>query len=119
MDGEHTGDLRRCIEDDDDDWCFTATFVHKVSLMGLAAPKGNETKSRMKQICLCRDSNTDGSDLCSNTLPLNHGGARMHAQKKDSAIWKKRLSIVSQESLTSCALYNNAELNSDSYFFYL
>ncbi|KAK2155439.1 hypothetical protein LSH36_240g02045 [Paralvinella palmiformis] len=28
----------------DDDWCFTATFVHRVGLMGRATSKGNETK---------------------------------------------------------------------------
>jgi len=26
-------------------------------------------------LCPCRDSNTGGSDLCSNTLLLDHGGA--------------------------------------------
>jgi len=51
-------------DDDDDDWCFKATFVHMV---------GNETKSKIKQPSDMprRDSNTGGSDLWSNTLPLD------------------------------------------------
>ena len=31
-------------DDDDDDWCFTATFVHVVGEMGRATSEGNETK---------------------------------------------------------------------------
>jgi len=40
--------------------------------MGRATYKGNGTKSKM---CPHRDSNTGGSDLWSNTQPLNHAGA--------------------------------------------
>jgi len=45
--------------------------------MGRATSKGNEAKSRMKQpsdMRPRRDSNTGGSDLWSNTLPLDQGG---------------------------------------------
>jgi len=34
--------------DDDDDWCFTAIFVHMVGQIGRATSKGNEEKSKMK-----------------------------------------------------------------------
>ena len=60
-------------KDDDDDWCFTATFVHKVGYMGRATSNGNEAKSKMKQpsdIPTPRFE-TGGSDLWSNTLPLD------------------------------------------------
>ena len=33
------------MQDDDDDWCFMATFVHMV---GRATSKGNERKLKMK-----------------------------------------------------------------------
>ena len=33
---------------DNDDWCFTATFVDKVDWMGRTTYKGNEGKSKMK-----------------------------------------------------------------------
>ena len=32
----------------DDDWRFTATFVHMVGQMGRVISKGNEAKSKMK-----------------------------------------------------------------------
>jgi len=37
------------VDDEDDDWCFTATFVHMVSKIGLPTSKGNEAKSKMNQ----------------------------------------------------------------------
>jgi len=46
------------LRKDDDDWCFTANFVHKRSQRWNAL-----------QICRRRDSNSGGSDLCSNALP--------------------------------------------------
>ena len=62
-----------------DNWCFTATFVHMLDLMGEATCKGNEAKSKMKHhLDMNRsDSNTDGNDLWSNTLPLDQGGTPM------------------------------------------
>jgi len=35
-------------DDDDDDWCCMATFVHMVGWMGRATSEGNEAKSKMK-----------------------------------------------------------------------
>ena len=40
--------------------------------MGRATSEGNEAKSKTKKPS---DSNTGGSDLWSNTLPLDDGGA--------------------------------------------
>ena len=39
------------LTNNDNDWCFTATFVHKVGQMGMgqAISKGNETKWKVKQ----------------------------------------------------------------------
>ena len=36
------------VDQQDDDGCFTATFVHSVGYMGQATSKGNEAKSKMK-----------------------------------------------------------------------
>ena len=48
--------------------------------MGRATSKANEAKSKMKQPSDMphRDSNTGGSDLWSNKLPLDHGGALIY-----------------------------------------
>jgi len=53
------------------------TFLHMVGYMDRASSKGNEAKSKMKQPLDMphRDSNTGSSDMWSNTLPLDHGGA--------------------------------------------
>ena len=40
---------RSSMSQDDDDWCFTDTFVHKEGEMSQVTSKGNEAKSRMKQ----------------------------------------------------------------------
>jgi len=65
--------------DDDDEWCFTATFVYKVGYMGQPTSKGNEVKSKMKQPSDMPTSRFEhcGSDLWSNTLPLDHGVAQI------------------------------------------
>ena len=39
---------------DDDDWCFTVTFVHMVVYMGRATSKGNEGRSKMKRPSVIR-----------------------------------------------------------------
>ena len=59
-------------DDDDDDWCFTATFVHMIGKMGRATSKGNEAKSKMKHPSdsPSQSSNSGGSDLWSNALPV-------------------------------------------------
>ena len=59
------------ISDDDyDEECFTATFVHMVGYLNGPSQGWNNL-----QICPLRDLNTGGSDLWSDTLPLDHGGA--------------------------------------------
>ena len=35
---------------DDDDWCFTAMFVHVVGEMGRTTSEGNEAKSKMEHL---------------------------------------------------------------------
>ena len=68
--------------------------------MGRATSKDNEAKSKMKnlEICLHRDSKRGGSDLWSNTLPLDYG----------CAIWFGRswVNIDSQISLKATARRN-------------
>ena len=58
---------------------FYGHFCAHGKLNGRVTSKDNEAKSRMKQpsVCQRRDLNTGGSDLWSNTLPLDHGGARL------------------------------------------
>ena len=51
-------------------WCFTAERPPKVM-------RRSQRRNNL-QICPRRDSNTGGSDLWSNTLPLDHGGALGH-----------------------------------------
>jgi len=52
--------------------------------MGRATSKGNEVKSKMKQPSGVprRDSNTGGSYLWSNTLPLDHGRVPLASNRK-------------------------------------
>ena len=46
--------------------------------MGRATSKGNEAKSKIKQPSDIPPPNTGGSDLWSNTLPLDHRGTPGH-----------------------------------------
>ena len=75
-------DIIYTICDDDDDWCFMATFVHKVGQMGRTTSKGNEAKSKMKppSDMLTPRLEHGGSNLWSNTLLLDHGGAKLSPQ---------------------------------------
>jgi len=59
-----TNNCRHIINADDDDWCFTATFVHMVGEMGRATSKGNEAKSRIKHPS---DKPTQRFELCGPT----------------------------------------------------
>ena len=44
---ELTSDWGMCDLGDDDEWCFTATFMHMVGSMGRATSNGNESKSKI------------------------------------------------------------------------
>ena len=61
---------------DDDNLCFTATFVHMV---------GSQRWNTL-QICLRRDLNTGDSDLWSNTLLFDRGGAPVVAVEEQRLI---------------------------------
>jgi len=50
-------------------------YRRMVGKMGRRTSKGNEAKSKIKQSSDILDSNTGGSDLWFNTLPLDQGGA--------------------------------------------
>ena len=59
------------------------------------------------QICPRRDSNTGGSDLWSNTLPLDHGGALESVWKKIVESMVKAKIISLNLILVTSILYQN------------
>jgi len=58
----------------------------------------NERRNNL-QICPSRDSNTDDSDLWSNTLPLDHGGALSDLDRSGAEILMQNHSISAENTL--------------------
>ena len=89
---------------DDDDWCFTASFVHMVGEMGWATSKGNEAKSKMKQLSDAEDW-TQVVVICDRTRyqsPPPFIYRNVISYYKFTELYKNSSNVFIFEAITDC-----------------